>query len=766
MSMNAEYNLILNTDKFTAGADRALNAMEKIKGKSQQAEFSIKKMGTAILGVGVSAVGIYTSLSNLDRAQLSIAKSALAVEKTEKRLNDLRKNGKQNTNEYRIAQQQLANQQEQLRLKEDQLRDTQILLATSMISTGVHSAQLLSNAFKGLSLSAIQARVLGLIPLRTAALTTSPAIAGILPAAGAATLGLRGLTAAAWGFVATPLGIALLAIAGAFAVWESNLGGLRGAFEGLTGKNLSVVNGLNQLTETMFSGKSAAEMAKKSTEEQTQSLIVYDNELGSATESTTAFSGSISELGGSVDSSSNKIGAFGESVKSYVKDLEFGTKAIHDILLTVDATLRTNPYEQLLKSEKDLIGFMTKFDVSTKENRRNFNLMKDDMISGLKAIGEGFTAADGEQGARKFRDTLIELRRQSKLTREEFNELNSSISSAFYNIKDTPKKNEKDKDRLDREETRELAREWRAATEIINRDRNIQGVSSLLGIATDITRGIDNMFAAIRASGVLSLSRQLHGNLAHLGGITQARTHQLLNSSLNIANLTAGGANALDSNGMTQAGRLSAAGSGRGFGARSVSRGGSRSKGRSSKHGGSNVNDQRLYNLRVLKALQGLKMGSLSKLTGISISKAPMFAVGRGWSMRTPGSDRAINEMFANISKAHKIRNKNRTSALEEIRRFENLFGFDMFDENEMVAIMESQFGGGDFREFAKNFIDTQLKPQLQIKHAGAFFSKFQTELKLDEEGIYNFLNSAEGQRDLDNMLSYKNMAKYVAVQT
>lgn len=165
------------------------NNMARLEQQSNKTAFSLSRNGTAMLAIGTSYAGAYTAISNLDKAMQRVAKAELglqrardlekttiiSIQRLESQLSKLRSEGKTNTDAFTLAQaklelqtQKLTTAQNDLLVKEEELRiqqgaltDTQILFSTMMINTVVSSVALGRQAFEGLSkaqfLSKIQA---------------------------------------------------------------------------------------------------------------------------------------------------------------------------------------------------------------------------------------------------------------------------------------------------------------------------------------------------------------------------------------------------------------------------------------------------------------------------------------------------------------------------------------------------------------------------------------------------------------------------------
>lgn len=211
--------LELEADSVVANGKSVENTLNRIETKSEsvgkKTEFSTKLMATSLLGLGTSAFSAYQGFDQLEKVQLRAEKSALAVTRAQKQVNDLEREGKTNTEEYTIATERLRLAQEQASQAAGDVKQQIIQLGLSLATTGLTMGNAVI-ALRGMTLAHGAAA--------TAATAQAAANTGL-------TFSFRGLTAA---MMSNPLGIALVAGSiGALAVYQTNLLGVRDKVDGL-----------------------------------------------------------------------------------------------------------------------------------------------------------------------------------------------------------------------------------------------------------------------------------------------------------------------------------------------------------------------------------------------------------------------------------------------------------------------------------------------------------------------------------------------------
>ena len=285
--------------KLPQGFDRGTEAVRGYSASTKQAVIDTKGLTLSMVGLGTTIIGIATASSRLGVASNRLEKSQVAVQRinnqiatTQKNLNKLIDAGKQNTEDYAVqvskletAYADLKTKEEDVKLAQDALNDTQILFATTIVNTAINSIFLMRSAFSGLSLAQLKTTL------------TTKLFGSTLVTTGAATpvytLGMQGATFWTHGFgLALKTAIPpLIAVTAAFAAWE----GLVAPFiKDQTGVNLSVLD----WTDSMLGAKDAVEEVNTDLEE-------YKRLLGDTTASTDDQTDAMRKLFGLVENSDN-----------------------------------------------------------------------------------------------------------------------------------------------------------------------------------------------------------------------------------------------------------------------------------------------------------------------------------------------------------------------------------------------------------------------------------------------------------------------------
>lgn len=246
-------------DKMKQSTTSTKSAVDQLKNSANSAAPAIDKMsksvdraGTAtaqtaigmlgftqgLAGMGQTVAGFNEKIVALENTILGVERSTLDVTRRQEALNAMLKDGRQNTVEYRkavedlaLAEKGLALQTKDVEAKQATLNGEYVNFALTVFQTGFFgyiglnaaltnlrgTSDLSTAALLRLKLAAIaQSRVFKLLIFDTVAFTT---------ATRGATLGVAGLTIgikAMWASLG-PIGLAVLAAAAAFELWDSNI---------------------------------------------------------------------------------------------------------------------------------------------------------------------------------------------------------------------------------------------------------------------------------------------------------------------------------------------------------------------------------------------------------------------------------------------------------------------------------------------------------------------------------------------------------------
>lgn len=233
-------------------AGQASMALQRTGQAAQKASVDLKGMTLSMVGLATTTVGVVTSLSNLDRAAARVEKAEIAVQRIEDQiastravLNRLTSQGKTATEQYQVQTDRLATaladlkvKQQDVKLQQDALSDTQVLFATTIINTTINSLFLMRAAFGDLT----KAQLVNIgvsIKSRLAAIATSLGFKGMAGSAVGASSAVAGLNVQITLLERHPIVLALIAgLAVGFVAWETNVLGLRDALGNLLGKEM------------------------------------------------------------------------------------------------------------------------------------------------------------------------------------------------------------------------------------------------------------------------------------------------------------------------------------------------------------------------------------------------------------------------------------------------------------------------------------------------------------------------------------------------
>lgn len=209
----------LDDEPVVASGQRIENTLNRIETKSESVgkkmEISTKLVATSLIGLGTSAFSVYQGFDQLEKVQLRAEKSALAVARAQKQVNDLEREGKTNTEAYSIATERLRLAQEQASQAAQDVSQQTVQLGLSLGTTGL----------------TMVTTIISLRNMATAHVVAGSAATGQAVANVGLTASFRALTAA---MMSNPLGIALVAGSiAALAAYETNLFGLKDRVDGL-----------------------------------------------------------------------------------------------------------------------------------------------------------------------------------------------------------------------------------------------------------------------------------------------------------------------------------------------------------------------------------------------------------------------------------------------------------------------------------------------------------------------------------------------------
>ena len=115
------------TDQVSNSVTKFGNTIEKTRG-------SISSMIGPVTGLAASSASLYFSFDQLERASVRVEQGHLRVEKAQATVNKLQQDGKQNTDEYARAMQNLQIQQERYDLSQNQVNENMVFMSLSMVT--------------------------------------------------------------------------------------------------------------------------------------------------------------------------------------------------------------------------------------------------------------------------------------------------------------------------------------------------------------------------------------------------------------------------------------------------------------------------------------------------------------------------------------------------------------------------------------------------------------------------------------------------------
>ncbi|WP_100182265.1 hypothetical protein [Candidatus Nitrosotenuis aquarius] len=339
--------LEMEADSVVANGQKVENTLNRIETKSEsvgkKTEFSTKMMATSMLGLGTSVFSAYQGFDQLEKVQLRAEKSALAVARAQKQVNDLEREGKTNTEEYTIATERLRLAQEQASQAAGDVKQQTIQLGLSLATTGLTMAT----------------TIISLRSMATAHIVAGSAATGQAVANVGLTASFRALTAA---MMSNPLGLALVAgSVAALGIYSTNLFGVKDKVDSLIGS---------------FGG-ATPKMQEFNTEMQTGGIPTMQSYGNSVAETTNRMEG----LSRTIDLTSSKIDNLKKNEDSIAGFLNDTYIATGHLLSIADAL-----NDQALKQK--IIEFEREFERKTEERNRAFFADKSGIVGFIDANAE------------------------------------------------------------------------------------------------------------------------------------------------------------------------------------------------------------------------------------------------------------------------------------------------------------------------------------------------------------------------------------------
>ncbi|UVF62231.1 tail tape measure protein [Nitrososphaeria virus YSH_1032793] len=556
------------------------------------------KAGAGFAGLATNVASAYYAYDNLNNRQIQVARSQLALQKTEDqlnkqhialaqiqdKLNKLQSQGKENTNEYRLTieklkskQQDLVNTEDSLKIKADQLKKAQddasqanVMFALNL---GTMATVTIPNAIGSLiSLATSQTAVTG----SQTVLSVSTGVA------------TKSIWAQTFAMLSNPLFAipTAVAIAGAIALVSTNQFGLRDAIFGTS----KAQQDNTQITNSQ----------QKAQNDLSQSYDEGGIYLEDYTEKTNELSSSLSGLEKQYVSTAEKILAFNEELAGKgTQDIEDRIKTITLSLYSMDQQIDRNSQEWKRAS---LVMVEAIKDVALELDKTS-DVHAHQFVDAMRQLGK-FTVAEFKDIYEAIKDVNEELDKTDKKKASALDDIgevlvhngnlaiiraildqaideydNGNIEGAIYL--------EQQAQRIGRSSPslsgslRSLESQMAKNSQIRKTISNLGGGFSFLGFNSN------SLFTAndARIRGFGSVSKTVSGTLGSI-------SHAL--SQFSIGKGTNGG--------------------------NSVSNGGSRASGRSSKHGGSNRHDEYQARIAYQRMIGGFdNRDTLQSLTGINL---------------------------------------------------------------------------------------------------------------------------------------------------
>jgi uncharacterized membrane protein (DUF106 family) len=378
-------------DSLQAKVSELERKIESLEQKNQKAKGSFTQLAGSVTGLTTNLASAYFSFDNLDKVQLRVTKSQRLVEEQQAKINQMQRQGKTNTEEYRFELRQLEEMQERVRQSQSDLNQANFMtgltlttLATSTIPNSIKSIQ-------GLNLS------------------------------------LQTVRTTLWTIATHPV---FLAVTGFFLAWEFGISKVIEKAAGLKDGEASIVQGLqkmwegqNKVTSDGISGFTGYTGAIEGTSSSISSL---GSGLDTVTEKTSKLVTSYSQLvemakGGKGIRFGDIAGNYNDSTQRLLEEELFGDKFNgFDKFIDSSNINFVSEYSEQWKAIKNSIN---NADLSSTDYFNHQERVRRFLIPDMKEYGEAIKRAHDTKAIRDFRNEINQMVKEMRLAKEDAKDL-------------------------------------------------------------------------------------------------------------------------------------------------------------------------------------------------------------------------------------------------------------------------------------------------------------------------------------------------------
>lgn len=744
------------------GINQTTNSMARLESQTTKTTASFQRNGMAMLAIGTSYAGAYTAISNLDKAMQRVSKAELglqrardleqttliSIQRLESQLNKLRSEGKTNTDTYTLAlaklelqQQKLGTATNDLKVKEEELRiqqgaltDTQILFATMMINTVVSSIALGRQAVEGLSVAQVKNRIqtalttktyyanaIGLKTMGTASIFSISGLKGLMT-----TQKLLNISMGKWLLIATGVILAYEGIAHVIKML-----------------NPEVDITIEKLSGDLFSAMDKAQMKAMGMSDEVIATTETMTEFGTTVDQTGE---SVVQLGNLTSETAGKITGlatgFGETSQAILRfHEELSGKGLEDVQNRVDAI---NMVFEALGSNID-------------KNSEEWKRAVHSLIPEIGKLADEL-AISSKDGALAF---VNNMKKMTGDTNGELDKIIKKINEVDSALSETSKKKRQIDDSADLDDF----------TKTLEANRNLGFIKSLYAVAeqaykrgdigtaiayekyasylgrnqTNVSgtiRSIDQQLSSIKSILGTTTIKNLGGQVGNVTGLNfqDLLNRGVQNNSYSVTNAM------LKATGMTSAGYISAKLSGV-KNPKAIGMGGSQSKGRTNRGMGAgrsrqlSINSANAQYSADLQAMTGFALKDLEALTGLTLQYVDYNTL----FLANPRSNRINYEDYTTnraklVNQYIRQEAENRAEISNRISLINEIYSLNPFSS---ISIAQSAS--------ALRSVLTQTKSQI---------SQASSTLGLTQEQIITSQSSQLTRYDIQNMITFSQLER------
>ncbi len=138
-------------------ADGAIEGLQKFENSVKQTDGTVKtsaaSMASSMVGLASSSAALYFSFDQLERSSIRVEQAHLRVEKAQDTVNKLQKEGKEGTDQYAQAVQNLQIQQERYDVSQNMVTENMVFMGLSMVTLATSTIPSAIKAIQGLQVS-------------------------------------------------------------------------------------------------------------------------------------------------------------------------------------------------------------------------------------------------------------------------------------------------------------------------------------------------------------------------------------------------------------------------------------------------------------------------------------------------------------------------------------------------------------------------------------------------------------------------------------